>query len=217
VIIVIVIDLVRHATSTWVEEANASSVKRFGGRMDDVPLSIPRGRQEASRLGCYGRAHGIRPTLVVSSTATRALQTHEFSAPQLRISQRVVRDDRLVEMSWGRWERQPRSIANTDEVRAARRRLGFGFAPPGGDSYDSVEARAVPAIIEHASRAPDGSHIWVHTHRNVIKAIVKRWMPKWTPSNISEVDLAVVSLTRLHYQQGRLELVFFGLPTLTSA
>lgn len=212
----VIIDLVRHATSEWVEEANASSVKRFGGRMDEVPLSIPRGRQEATRLGCYAKAEGIRPTLVVSSTAIRALQTHEFSAPAMGIRLAVRRDPRLVEMSWGRWERQPRSIANTSAVRAARQRLGFGFAPPGGDSYDMVEARAVPAIIEHARSVPDRSHIWVHTHRNVIKAIVKQWMP-WTPDNISEVGLDVVSLTRLRYRRGQLELVFFNRPTLTAA
>ncbi|HKX24017.1 MAG TPA: histidine phosphatase family protein [Candidatus Saccharimonadales bacterium] len=213
----VVIDLVRHATSTWVEEADASPVKLFGGRMDEVPLSIPRGRQEALRLGCYGRANGIRPTLVVSSTAVRALETHEFSAPSLRISQRVTPDPRLVEMSWGRWTRQPRSIADTDRVRAARRRLGFDFAPPGGDSYNSVRDRALPAIMEHASRASNGSHIWVHTHRNVIKAIVRQWRPEWSPVSISEVGLDVVSLTRLRYHRGRLELVFFNRPTLTAA
>lgn len=211
----VIIDLVRHARSTWVDEAEASSVKLFGGRMDDVPLSVPQGRLEAMRLGCWAKAQGIRPTLVVSSTAVRALQTHEFSAPTLGISQRVRRDPRLVEMSWGRWERQPRSIANTDKVRRARARLGFGFAPPGGDSYDMVEARAVPAILEHARSVPNGSHIWVHTHRNVIKAVVKQWMPHWTPGSISEIGLDVVSLTRLRYRRGGLELVFFGRPTLT--
>jgi broad specificity phosphatase PhoE len=213
----VIIDLVRHATSTWVEEADASAVKRFGGRMDEVPLSIPRGRQEAMRLGCYGKAHGIRPTLVVSSTAVRARETHEFSAPQLGISQRVRLDPRLVEMSWGRWERQPRSIANTEAVREARRRLGFRFAPPGGDSYDMVRDRALPAVLEHARSASDGSHLWIHTHRNVIKALLRSWMPEWTPSTISEVGLDVVSLTRLRYHRGRLDLVFFNRPTLTAA
>lgn len=210
----VIIDLVRHATSTWVAEADASPIKRFGGRMDEVPLSIPQGRQEAALLGRYARQHGIRPTLVVSSTAVRALQTHEFSAPEMGIGQEVVRDSRLVEMSWGRWERQPRSVADTDEVRRARVRLGFGFAPPGGDSYDSVRARALPAIMEHARGARPGSHIWVHTHRNVIKAIVRSWMPEWTPGTISEVGLGVVSLTRLQYQGGRLSLVFFDRRTL---
>lgn len=212
----VIIDLVRHATSEWVEEANASAVKLFGGRMDEVPLSIPRGRQEAIKLGCYGRANGIRPTLVVSSTATRALQTHEFSAPTLGISQRVQPDARLVEMSWGRWTRQPRSIADTDAVRRARARLGFAFAPPGGDSYDTVRDRALPAIMDYARGARDGSHIWVHTHRNVIKALVRQWMPTWTPGTISEVGLDVVSLTRLRYNSGRLELVFFNRRTLTA-
>ncbi len=213
----VIIDLVRHATSTAVEAAEASLIKEFGGRRNEVPLSIPRGRTEAMRLGCYAKAAGIRPTLVVSSTAVRALQTHEFSAPTLGISSRVVEDPRLVEMSWGDWEGKPRSIANTDRVRRARARLGFGFAPPNGDSYDMVEARAVPAIIEHADSVPNRSHIWVHTHRNVIKAVVKQWMPHWTPSTISEVDVDVVSLTRLRYSRGRLELVFFNRPTLTSA
>ena len=56
----VIIDLVRHATSTAVEEAEASLVKVFGGRRDDVPLSVPRGRMEAMRLGCYAKAQGIR-------------------------------------------------------------------------------------------------------------------------------------------------------------
>lgn len=210
----VTIDLVRHATSTWVEEADRDSVKRFGGRMDEVPLSIPRGRQEATQLGCYARAHGIRPTLVVSSTATRALQTHEFSAPAMGISPAVVREPRLVEMSWGKWERQPRTVADTDAVRRARARLGFDFAPPDGDSYNSVRERALAAILEHASRARHGDHIWFHTHRNVIKAVVRQWKPQWTPTTISEVGLGVVSLTRLRYERGRLSLVFFNRRTL---
>jgi broad specificity phosphatase PhoE len=211
----VTIDLVRHATSAWVKEASASPVPLFGGRMDRVPLADPEGRDEAAELGRYGCQHGIRPTLVVSSIALRALQTHQFSSPELGIHLVAVRDARLVEMSWGQWTRRPRSIADRASVRRARERLGFAFAPPGGESYNAVRNRAMRALLEYAKQAPDGSHIWVHTHRNVIKAVVRPWMTEWTPANIAAVGVEVASLTRLRYSGGKLELVFFNRPTLS--
>jgi broad specificity phosphatase PhoE len=211
----VTIDLVRHATSTWVKEASASPVPLFGGRMDNIPLADPEGRDEAAELGRYGCRNGIRPTLVVSSTARRALQTYQFSAPELRCRLVAVRDRRLVEMSWGRWTGQPWSIASTDTVKQAKARLGFGFTPPAGESFDTVRARVMKSILEHAQNAPDGSHIWMYTHRNAIKAVVRQWMSEWTPANISAAALDVASLTRLRYERGRLSLVFFNQPTLS--
>lgn len=211
---VVTIDLVRHATSTWVKEASKSPVPLFGGRMDDIPLADPEGRDEAAALGRYGRQHGIMPTYVVSSTARRCLQTYQFCAPELRCRVVAVRDKRLVEMGWGRWSRQPRSIASTPNVKREMAERGFGFTPPGGESFCTVRARVRASVLEHAQSVPDGSHIWMFTHRNAIKALIQPSMPEWTPANISAVGLDVVSLTRLVYDDGRLKLAFFNRPTL---
>ncbi len=208
----VIIDLIRHGESEWVKRAEAMPVKVFGGRMNEVPLSET-GRGQAFHLGLYAVRNGIRPTHFVSSVATRALETHDFSAQGMHRRVQVAPEAGLVEMDWGDWTRMPRTVAETKAVKRARAKLGFGFAPPRGESFDMVRARALPVILGHAKRAGSG-HVWVHTHRNVIKAVVRQWFSGWTPDNISDVPLDVVSLTRLRYSGGKLELVFFNQPTL---
>lgn len=176
--------------------------------MDYVDLDEV-GRGQARHLRVYAGAHGIHPTHYVVSPAARTRSTHSLSAPGIV----ATLDERLVELTWGEWEGELRSIANRPEVVRARRLQGFGFRPPGGESYADVRHRALEAIRAHAGRAPHGSHIWIHTHRNVIKAIVYRWMG-WTPESILEVGPDVVSLTRLVYEGGQLSLVFYNRSTL---
>jgi phosphohistidine phosphatase len=57
--------LLRHAKSDWSEPGLADH---------DRPLA-PRGRDAASRMGAWLKAHGPVPDLVLCSTATRARQT----------------------------------------------------------------------------------------------------------------------------------------------
>lgn len=179
--------------------------------MNEVDLSR-RGMKQARSLGLYAERNGIQPTVIITSPAKRAVRTHHLSSKTVRNTIKAVEDDRLQELDWGEWTRQPRSIASTSEVRRARECLGLDFAPPGGESFNTVRQRALQVVQEIVRRQPR-DHIWVHAHRNVIKALVQPWMG-WSVSEISEAQLDVVSLTRLTYERGRLELVFFNRPTI---
>ena len=65
--------LLRHAKSAWDDPAL---------RDRDRPLA-PRGRKAAKRVGRWAKKHGVRPQLVVCSSALRARQTLERILPAL--------------------------------------------------------------------------------------------------------------------------------------
>ena len=65
--------LLRHAKSSWDDPGLAD---------DDRPLA-PRGRRAADRLGRHCKREGIRPALVLCSSATRARDTLERVRPGL--------------------------------------------------------------------------------------------------------------------------------------
>jgi broad specificity phosphatase PhoE len=209
-----IVELIRHATSTWVKEADNSPVPLFGGRMNNVGLSKEEGFAEATQLGVFGKRNGISPTLYVSSPAKRTIQTHYVSALEMTgmtIPPQI--NSQFQEMSWGAWERRPRSIADAPQIVRERERFGFDFAPPGGESYAMVGRRAMSALMELVRWVPDGSYIWVHTHKNVILSAVRPWMG-WGPMQISSVKVGVVSRTRFRYQGGKLELISFNQPSI---
>lgn len=211
----VTVDLIRHTTSTWTEQADAlpRNQRTFGGRMDHVDLSVT-GEREAYDLGLGGVRRGFRPTHIIVSPARRTLSTHRISArPMHTQALPVIKEPRLVELSWGDWEGQPRSIATTESVLRRRRRKGFAFRPPGGESYLDVRRRALQSLTEHVRGLPRGSHVWVHTHRNVIKAIVYHWM-NWSALEILDVGPGVGSLTRLQYSNGHFSVTFYNLSML---
>lgn len=208
----VVFDLIRHAESTWVEEANASPVKLFGGRMNNVDLSAE-GIRQAGKLGEYARRKGIEPTEFYSSIAKRALRTHELSSRKMGINTRAIPDGRLQELDWGDWTKKPRSIRDEPKFVQERQRKGCDFAPPGGESINMVRRRALAALHDMAAKTSPGAHIWVHTHRNLIKAVVQPWF-KWSAEETFETELDVVSLTRLEMTNSKLKVVFFNQSTL---
>jgi phosphohistidine phosphatase len=81
--------LLRHAKSSW-DEPLADA---------DRPLA-PRGRKAAKRIAGYVEREGIRPDLVICSTAVRARQTLERVAPALGEPE-VTFDERLYAASEG--------------------------------------------------------------------------------------------------------------------
>lgn len=79
--------LLRHGKSSWVDTALADR---------DRPLA-PRGERAAKRMAGHIRREGIRPGLVLCSTAARARQTLEIIAPALGDDVAVRFDDQLYE------------------------------------------------------------------------------------------------------------------------
>ena len=78
--------LVRHAKSSWDDAALGDRAR---------PLN-ERGRRDAPTMGARLAGRGVRPDLVLSSPATRALATAEAIAGELGYERgRIVVDDRL--------------------------------------------------------------------------------------------------------------------------
>ena len=204
----VVIDLVRHAESKWVELARKSDVPRFGGRMDEIDLSET-GKIQSGQLRLYADRNGINPTAFCSSTAYRARRTHRFAFGQHRP---LHLDARLDELDWGKWTEGPRAIAETRPFVRARFRDGLNFTPPGGESYASVGRRVREAIKEKAHEM-GGGHLWAYTHKNAIVGAVCPFL-RWSWEQAWTANVGVVSLTRFTYDGEHLRLVFFNELTL---
>jgi phosphohistidine phosphatase len=65
-----------------------------GQRDHDRPLA-PRGRETAPRIGAYMAGHGLRPDLVVCSTAARTRETWDLVAPAFGDPSRIAYDERI--------------------------------------------------------------------------------------------------------------------------
>ena len=78
--------LVRHAKSSWDDPALGDRAR---------PLN-DRGRRDAPKMGTRLARRGVRPDLILSSPATRALATAEAIAGELGYERgRIVTDERL--------------------------------------------------------------------------------------------------------------------------
>jgi broad specificity phosphatase PhoE len=207
------IDLIRHAASLHVERTNAARVKTFGGRMSDIDLS-PNGVLQARQSGMFLMEHNLRPDAVLCSTAKRTKRTYELHAEVTGWQVPYTEDKDLEEMLWGRWSNQPRDVATTPAMIKARERQGFNFTPPDGESYLQVRRRALAAIQRAVRPLPSGSYVHAYVHRNVIKALIYPLMG-WSPLRILDVGPDVVSITRVVLRDGRLELEYYNMPTLT--
>ena len=96
--------LLRHAKSSW-DEPSLPDAER--------PLA-PRGRKAAKRIAGYAEREGIRPDLVICSTALRARQTLERVAPALGEPE-VAFDERLYGASEGELLARLREVPDSVE------------------------------------------------------------------------------------------------------
>lgn len=144
--------LIRHMPTVWNRDG------RLQGRRD-TPLdrdALPPWRLPPELAGYR----------VLSSPLGRARDTAALLGAEPLI------DDRLTEMSWGKWEghtlRELRStFANIDELEAQ----GLDFRPPGGESPREVQARVAPLLAEIAAEGVPAVAI---THKGVMRAILAR-------------------------------------------
>ena len=153
--------LIRHGETEW----NRREV--FRGRAD-VPLSA-RGREQARLLG--EALKGSEVQAVYSSPLSRARQTARPLAEALGIE--VQTDERLVDMSFGRWESRPRAEIENEDPALYRAWLTEPqeFRAPDGESLADVIARVWPAMGEIAARHRGGRAAIV-THRVVCKVLL---------------------------------------------
>jgi broad specificity phosphatase PhoE len=153
--------LIRHGETTWNRE------EVFRGRAD-VALS-ERGHEQGRLVAEALREEQIEA--VYSSPLSRALETARPLAEACKL--KVVADDRLTDMSFGEWERRPRT--EVEQADPARYQTWLtepqAFRAPGGESLAEVLERAWPALGEIAARHREGCAAVV-SHRVVCKLLL---------------------------------------------
>ena len=148
--------LLRHGRTAWNAE------RRFQGRADP-PLDDV-GRAQAWEVA--GIVVAMRPDLLVSSTAARAMQTAEIVAEATGVA--VHGEPRLVERGLGHWEG-----LTMDEVAArypdeyAEWAAGQDVTRRGGESREQVAARACAAFAE----LPSAGRTVIVSHGATIMAL----------------------------------------------
>lgn len=147
--------LVRHGATAWNERG------RIQGRTD-VDLS-PRGRAEVARWRLPAAWAQAR---VLSSPLRRARQTAVILSGRT-----PTIDDRLIEMSWGRFEGGLLADlrAEAPAGMAQNEARGLDFRPPGGESPREVCARLQALLAELAA---DPHPVVAVCHKGVIRAAV---------------------------------------------
>lgn len=169
--------------------ANAEGV--FAGATYDVPLT-DKGRDQAFEVG--GRAARLGIDLIVSSTATRALQTAEIILSQFVFEPEFRVEARLGEYDMGVLSGQPiSSVSSNREVLEAE----------GAEDPDDFLRRVMDGITRHS--CPDRNTLFV-THNGVIRVLrtleqgISPWelrdLPKEPNAGLAEFD--VPHLRKLH-------------------
>jgi broad specificity phosphatase PhoE len=207
-----IVRLLRHAESEQVAAAKTATEPRFGGRMNHVPLSGD-GRADASNAGQRDRARRPKPLGNFSSSAVRARETCELFAGD----NNPIIDDRLLELDWGAWEGQPRSLLSTDGTLAAIAAQGRDWRPPDspdgrqcGESVTMVWERMTAFLIDVATRYPVGAYD-AYTHRNAIKVVVGTlW--GWQVLDILNNHVEVMTATTIGVTAGELRVLGFNEP-----
>ncbi len=128
---------IRHGETDWNRQA------RLQGQQD-IPLNTL-GRRQAARNG------RILPLLLgsaewrfIASPLTRATDTMAIALEAAGMADRVFEtDDRLKEISFGRWEGLTLAEINEEDADGGRKRKAdkWRFIPPDGESYADLSTR----------------------------------------------------------------------------
>ena len=148
--------LLRHGRTAW------NAQRRFQGQLDP-PLD------EVGRMQAYEVAAliaSLRPELLVSSDAARALQTAELVGAAIGLAAQP--DARLRERSLGHWEGLTRDeVAEKYPDEFADWLAGRDVSRRGGETREQVAARALAAFHE----LPDTGTAVVVTHSATAMAL----------------------------------------------
>ena len=106
---------------------------------------------------------------IVSSPLLRCARLADFLVSSFDASiHSLLFDDRLAEFDFGNWEMQPWSAIPRGEIEAWRENIGT-VAPPGGENFSGLSARATACLREiETQRRPT----LVITHAGVIRALL---------------------------------------------
>jgi phosphohistidine phosphatase len=76
---------------------HAKSDRSKPGERDRDRTVAPRGREAAQRIGAYMAGHGLRPDLVICSTAVRTRETWDLVASAFTKAPQVAYDERIYQ------------------------------------------------------------------------------------------------------------------------
>lgn len=142
---------------------------RFVGDRDEPLTEL--GRFQAERLGEALRAIPGGVDRLLSSPRRRALDTARAVGD--RIGRVAEIDERLAEQSFGSWEgltrQEVRSRGVDDELRLAACDRDSHASPPGGESLEGVQERAL-SLVSELERA--GGVVVLVSHVGPIKALL---------------------------------------------
>jgi ribonuclease H / adenosylcobalamin/alpha-ribazole phosphatase len=156
--------LVRHGETAYTKEG------RYSGR-GDIPLST---EGEAQAMAAAGRVAGLAREVaaVVTSPLTRCTRTAEVIATELGGADVTVLPD-LIECDFGDWEGLTFGEVRERWAREMDAWLDSpSVAPPGGESFDTVAARARKAVSTVLSAYPGGVVVLV-SHVSPLKLILR--------------------------------------------
>jgi probable phosphoglycerate mutase len=157
--------LIRHG------DTPASKDLRFAGA-NNVPLS-PEGRAHASALATRLARYPL--DAVFASSMQRALDTARFIAEVHALD--VTPVDDLREVAHGAWDGLTQDEVKTRDPKgyAAYQHDPYTFAPPGGESGESVMRRAVPAL-QALVRTHPGQTIAVVAHKTTNRVLITHFL-----------------------------------------
>jgi broad specificity phosphatase PhoE len=147
--------LCRHGDTEW------SGYRRLAGRTD-LPL-VEHGEQNARRLG--ERLRNVSFERVLVSPLRRARRTVELALPSVA----AVVDERLLEMSFGRYEGR-----TVEEIRTEQ--PGWTYLRdccPGGESPEDIGRRADALLAEVE---PLRGNIALFAHSVILRVIAARYL-----------------------------------------
>jgi len=161
--------LIRHGLTEW------NVAGRFQGQ-SDVPLSDA-GRAQAALLAPYV-ATFPDIDVVAASPLQRAVETAAIALP----GRAPELDDRLRELHFGAFEGRTRPELELDPRWAAWVADPFLQAPPGGEAYAELRARADAWLRDARARHP-GAHLVAVTHSGTIQMLIASLLgverPRW--------------------------------------
>ena len=155
--------LIRHGETDW----NLS-----GQIMGDQPIPLnATGQRQARQLAAALKDRAIRA--IVTSPVLRALQTAEILA--FSVQSKVVQAAGLREIGVGEWVNRYWKDLGNEPARHDYYAKPHEARPPGGETLNEVQQRAVAAVQEAMATNPGGSLLFV-SHADVIRTIVAHYL-----------------------------------------
>ena len=182
--------LLRHGESTM----NIKAKELVGGRSNHAHLT-EKGMAQAYHAGEWFKAQHITPGIVMSSPATRTIETAQQALRGMSLQATITIDDRLQELSQGAMEGKARADVWNDEALARLQLAPMDFAHPGGETFRDVQRRMGEWYNDTVEQFPNDT-ILVTAHGLATRALVGLLLD-WDHAGIISATTGNCSLTKI--------------------